>query len=192
MMVSNPIDLTEDFAAQTAEHDATRNAVATESGNVQTHVTTEAATTRNAVATESDNLQTHVTTEATATRNAVASESGNVQAKVTDEHTATKTLINAEIQDVKDLINNLSLSPIKSVQRGVTNLGTGVSFLGVAINAVDPAKTVVHMLGYRNATYKDFRAWIALDNSTQIGIRCDSTNVQVSTMTVSWEVIEYA
>lgn len=186
MTTSNPVDLTPDFAEQTAEHDQTQAAIAAESANVQTHVTAKTTEVVTAVGTESGNVQTHVTAKAAEVVTAVSVESGNVQGHMTAKTTEVLTAVSNESATIQSKIDAI---PSTTTIRGVTNLGMGISYQAVTIPAIaDLSKARLRLLGYRNATYKDFRAWIALDNATTIGIRCDYTNTQVNTMTVSWEL----
>lgn len=108
---------------------------------------------------------------------------------------ATLNSVQNEVIENRTQINqNINLLPtsfIKSVQRGVTILGMNVSSLAITLLAVDPAKTIVNLLGYRNQDYPTYRADLYLSNATTLTVSAQATGYQVNSMRVSWEVIEF-
>ncbi|OFV69246.1 hypothetical protein ACWI_32900 [Acetobacterium wieringae] len=85
-------------------------------------------------------------------------------------------------------------SNIKSIQNGVSSMGTGVGYIDVTISAIDITKTVVIVTdGYEtsgNYPYDGYCKMIAWAiNSTTIRIVRGVTNANVNN--INWQVIEF-
>jgi hypothetical protein len=85
-------------------------------------------------------------------------------------------------------------SNIKSIQNGVSSMGTGVGYIDVTISAIDITKTVVIVTdGYEtsgNYPYDGYCKMVAsVINSTTIRITRGVTNANVNN--INWQVIEF-
>lgn len=79
---------------------------------------------------------------------------------------------------------------IKSIQRGVSQLGSGVSSLAITVSAVSTTKAELRKNGeYTNGSYPyEFLGTVILTNATTI----TATRGAASGMWwVSWELVEY-
>lgn len=89
---------------------------------------------------------------------------------------------------------------IKSIQRGVVSIGTGVSSSSVTITAVDTSKSILHYLGQSSAAYNSgygtfgsgaaATAYLTLTNSTTITasrVIAGTNNTQY----IGYQIVEY-
>lgn len=83
-------------------------------------------------------------------------------------------------------------SGIKSIQRGIITVGSGVQTATATVSAVNTAKSMLTFLGFYTAGVDTTCApTIALTNSTTITATKYYTAGGVASTNVSWELIEW-
>lgn len=86
------------------------------------------------------------------------------------------------------------ISPIKSIQRGTTSVGSGGSTVNVTIGAVTMDKTVVHINTsggpWRSGSASDY-ASLYFNGFLQAATNLRLYNNMFSATIIAWEVIEY-
>lgn len=197
-----------------------KSLVTSETTAVESHVTAQNTITKNAVNNARDSIngntdnevaaaKTLVTSEHTTTKNVVTSARDNVKTHVSDELSAgfaAKTLTDtADKDEIKAYINSqlaaLSLSPVKSIQRGSVSLSYAQNRVHVVISAVDMAKSTINIScasgfttkgGNNNAAY-GFDAGAYFSGSTGVYVQAggDDASGFHTPCVAYWEVIEY-
>jgi hypothetical protein len=110
----------------------------------------------------------------------------------------TKKAINSDLSTpLNVLIDDIPLTPIKTIQRGVSAFGASTDETTVTINSVNTSKAKLTLLGVMvgsgssgTSTWtSNFGVTIRLTNSTTITM--ERVRNSDSAQRVSWEVIEY-
>lgn len=104
------------------------------------------------------------------------------------------SLQNEVLENRNQLNQNFGLLPvsfIKSVQRGLTTLGHNVGSLKLTISEVNPSKTIVNLISYRNDVYPDFQGEVYLLDSRSLQFLNTRSGFNINSMRYSWEVIEF-
>lgn len=99
--------------------------------------------------------------------------------------------VKANQVDTMQAIGLLPISFIKSIQRGRTTLGTAVNRLDIPIQEVDPNKTQVNLISYRNDEFDAFQGEAWLTDATTLTFSNQASGSKVNSMRYSWEVIEF-
>jgi len=88
-------------------------------------------------------------------------------------------------------LNTLPVSPIKSIQRGRLTVGTAIRVLNITIQEVNPDKTMVNLISYRNDDFPTYQGEVWLTDATTLTFSNRATGGKTNSMRYSWEVIEY-
>lgn len=135
----------------------------------------------------------HVTTKNTDTKNVVTAlvTSENDATQISVANVAANALTNQQLIDTVNANTDaklavLSMSPIKSIQRGVTGAGNDGN---ITIAAVDCSKTIVNLCN--SGGEQNYGGRLKLVNSTTLYVFA-RMKVTADHGTTYWEVIEYA
>lgn len=110
-----------------------------------------------------------------------------------DEQYYTESEVDTKLQEINARLESFNPSPIKSIQRGVSNMPYGVpASVGVTISAVDPDKCMVLING--NVPWDAERGcdvYLKSLTATKITFSCIKQYISNATYPFSWQLIEF-
>ena len=135
------------------------------------------------VTTKSSETKAHVTTKGNETKALVQVETDALDGDLTVK-------ANAINQHTSDELAALSVSPVKSIQRGVfrSSVGAG-AYVDIPLSSVDMVKTKVNILHLYDARQEELS--IQLVSSTILRVTNHYLGVSLK-IALSWEVVEHA